>query len=52
MEIKNLDYHEDRWPDGNLTKEELIGFEEKSFNIGKMEIFTAQYTYQMEMRMS
>lgn len=27
MEIKNLDYHEDRWPDGNLTKEELIGFE-------------------------
>jgi pyruvate dehydrogenase E1 component alpha subunit len=29
MEIKNLDYHEDRWPDGNLTKEELIEFEDE-----------------------
>ena len=28
MEIKNLNYHEDRWLDGNWTKEELIGFED------------------------
>jgi hypothetical protein len=28
MEIKNLNYHEDRWLEENLTKEELIGFED------------------------
>ena len=28
MEIKNLDYHEDRWLDGNYSKEELIAFED------------------------
>ena len=28
MEIKNLDYHEDRWLDGNLSKEDLIAFED------------------------
>ena len=28
MEIKNLNYHEDRWADGNWTKEELIAFED------------------------
>ena len=28
MEIKNLNYHEDRWVDGNLTKEQLIQFED------------------------
>ena len=28
MEIKNLNYHEDRWIDGNLTKEQLIQFED------------------------
>ena len=28
MEIKNLDYHEDRWLDGNWDKEELINFED------------------------
>ena len=25
--IRNLDYHEDRWLDGNLSKEDLINFE-------------------------
>jgi TPP-dependent pyruvate/acetoin dehydrogenase alpha subunit len=28
MEIKNLEYHEYRWLDGNYTKEELIEFED------------------------
>ena len=28
MEIKNLNYHEDRWLEDNLTKEELIAFED------------------------
>ena len=28
MKIKNLDYHEDRWEDGNYSKEELIAFED------------------------
>ena len=28
MEIKNLNYHEDRWVDGNLTPEDLIQFED------------------------
>lgn len=28
MEIKNLNYHEDRWSDGNYSKEELIAFED------------------------
>jgi len=28
MEIKNLNYHEDRWLDGNLSKEDLIEFED------------------------
>lgn len=28
MEIKNLDYHQDRWFGDSLTKEELIGFED------------------------
>ena len=27
-EIKNLDYHEDRWESGNYSKEELIKFED------------------------
>jgi TPP-dependent pyruvate/acetoin dehydrogenase alpha subunit len=27
MEIKNLDYHEDRWLESNWTKEDLIQFE-------------------------
>ena len=27
-EIKNLDYHEDRWESGNYSKEELIAFED------------------------
>ena len=27
MEIKNLDYHEDRWLDGNWSKQDLIDFE-------------------------
>ena len=27
-EIKNLDYHEDRWVDGNWSKEDLIAFED------------------------
>ena len=27
MEIKNLDYHEDRWLEGNWTTEQLIQFE-------------------------
>jgi pyruvate dehydrogenase E1 component alpha subunit len=26
--IRNLDYHEDRWLDGNLSKEDLIAFED------------------------
>jgi pyruvate dehydrogenase E1 component alpha subunit len=26
--IKNLDYHEDKWLDGNLSKEDLIAFED------------------------
>lgn len=29
MEIKNLDYHQDCWLDGNYTKEELIQFEDE-----------------------
>jgi pyruvate dehydrogenase E1 component alpha subunit len=28
MEIKNLNYHEDRWLDGNYTEKELIQFED------------------------
>ena len=28
MEIKNLDYHKDRWVDGNWSKQELIDFED------------------------
>lgn len=28
MEIKNLQYHEDRWVDGNWSKEDLIAFED------------------------
>ena len=28
MNIKNLDYHEDKWLDGNLSKEDLIAFED------------------------
>ena len=28
MEIKNLNYHEDRWLDSNWSKEELIAFED------------------------
>lgn len=28
MEIKNLDYHKDRWVDGNWSKQELINFED------------------------
>jgi len=28
MEIKNLNYHEDRWLDSNWTKEDLIQFED------------------------
>ena len=28
MKIKNLNYHEDRWEDGNYSKEELIAFED------------------------
>ena len=28
MNIKNLDYHEDRWVDGNWSKEDLIAFED------------------------
>jgi TPP-dependent pyruvate/acetoin dehydrogenase alpha subunit len=27
MNIKNLDYHEDRWVDGNWSKQDLIDFE-------------------------
>lgn len=27
MEIKNLDYHEDRWVDGNWSPQDLINFE-------------------------
>jgi pyruvate dehydrogenase E1 component alpha subunit len=27
-EIKNLDYHEDRWIEGNWSKEDLIAFED------------------------
>jgi hypothetical protein len=26
--ILNLDYHEDKWLDGNLSKEDLIAFED------------------------
>ena len=26
--IKNLDYHEDRWTDGNWSKQDLIDFED------------------------
>ena len=26
--IRNLDYHEDRWLEGNLSKEDLIAFED------------------------
>jgi len=28
MNIKNLNYHQDRWNDGNYSKEELIAFED------------------------
>ena len=28
MEIKNLNYHEDRWLEGNYSKEDLINFED------------------------
>jgi len=28
MEIKNLDYHKDRWVDGNWSKQDLIDFED------------------------
>ena len=28
MEIKNLQNHEDRWIDGNFSKEDLIAFED------------------------
>ena len=28
MEIKNLQNHEDRWIDGNFSKEDLITFED------------------------
>ena len=28
MEIKNLDYHEDRWLEGNWSKQDLIDFED------------------------
>jgi len=28
MEIKNLNYHEDRWSEGNYSKEDLINFED------------------------
>ena len=28
MNIKNLDYHEDRWVDGNWSEQDLINFED------------------------
>ena len=28
MEIKNLNYHEDRWLEGNWSKQDLIDFED------------------------
>jgi TPP-dependent pyruvate/acetoin dehydrogenase alpha subunit len=28
MEIKNINYHEDRWAEGNWSKEDLIAFED------------------------